>query len=582
MLWVLCSLSVWAGAQGSNLPLEDPGYSILDRMTIRSRLNPPFHPSLKPYTRSDIGRFASMVDTAAFRKSSLDEWDLRYLFLENNEWLGQAPYATTLFGRRVPVFPDTQKTQLEASLESPHYEKRDAFLNLFFPSPANFLELNNRFVHLRVNPVVGIIGGRDYENNRWIATFPRGVVLRGGLDDRIYFFAEILETQSYLPVFEETFVRQFEAVPGQGLYKFPDAVGSNGRFYDYLNGQGYVGFHISRHLGVQFGYSRNFIGSGYRSLFLSDFTNNYLFLKLNWRVWKLHFQNLFAELAGQSVNAAPVNQRVPKKWIAAHYLSLEVARGLHFGLFESVVFSRGDRFELQYLNPLILYRTVEQAIGSPDNVSLGFDLSWSFLRHFQFYAQFYIDEFVFDELIADNQGWWGNKNAWQIGLKYVDAFGLDHLDLQVEVNAIRPYTYGFRDSTAHYSHQNQSLAHPHGANLREYIFRLRWQIVKRLELRGRLVHLQTGEDPEGQHYGGNILLPSDARVQNYGNVIGQGIAARSTFVNLQLSYQLFYHGFLDLQYQHYQKNSAEEGRNERYQYLGGGFRWNFFPRRSLF
>jgi len=569
-------------AQGSNLPTESRGYDLLDRLFIKSRATPPFHPAIRPYTRSDIGRYSTELDTLPVPWSSRDREDLRYLFNDNNEWLGQAPYATTLFGRRVPVFPDTAVSQIEASLNSEHYEKLTPFLKIFYPSPANFLEVNERFFHLRVNPVVGILGGRDLANERWIGSFPRGLVLRGGLDDRIYFMAEILETQSFLPVYGETFEDRFEAIPGQGLYKFTDRAGPNGLLYDYLNGRGYVGFNVTRHLGVQFGYSRHFIGIGYRSLFLSDFSNNYLFLKLNWRVWRLHYQNLFAELTTQSVNSFPVNQRGPKKWMAAHYLSLEVARGLYIGLFESVIFARDQRFEVQFLNPVILYRTVEQAIGSPDNVSLGFDLSWNFLRHFQLYAQFYLDEFVFNELVTDNRGWWGNKNAFQVGLKYINAFGLDHLDLQAEFNSIRPYTYSFRDSLANYSHQNQSLAHPQGANLREYILLLRWQLSKRLEASGRFVYLESGEDPDGENYGGNILLSSDTRVQEYGNRIGQGIATRTAFVNLLLSYRLFHNGYLDLQYQYYRKDSAEEDLRERFQYLGAGFRLNFFRRKGLF
>jgi len=40
------------------------------------------------------------------------------------------------------------------------------------------------------------------------------------------------------------------------------------------------------------------------------------------------------------------------------------------------------------------------------------------------------------------------KVGAQAGLKYINAFGLDHLDLQAEYNSIRPYTYSFRDSSA--------------------------------------------------------------------------------------------------------------------------------------
>ena len=44
---------------------------------------------------------------------------------------------------------------------------------------------------------------------------------------------------------------------------------------------------------------------------------------------------------------------------------------INIGLFESIVFSRPNHFELQYLNPVIFYRTVEQMVGSPDNAMIG-------------------------------------------------------------------------------------------------------------------------------------------------------------------------------------------------------------------
>ena len=52
----------------------------------------------------------------------------------------------------------------------------------------------------------------------------------------------------------------------------------------------------AKYIDVAFGYDKNFIGNGYRSLFLSDFSNNTLFLKLNTRIWKFNYQNLFMEL----------------------------------------------------------------------------------------------------------------------------------------------------------------------------------------------------------------------------------------------------------------------------------------------
>ena len=83
-------------------------------------------------------------------------------------------------------------------------------------------------------------------------------------------------------------INTFRAVPGQGFYKTFKTTG-----VDYLDGRGGVTFNIAKFVDFQFGYDKQFMGNGYRSLYLSDYANNYLFLNLNLRVWRL-------ELCGQN------------------------------------------------------------------------------------------------------------------------------------------------------------------------------------------------------------------------------------------------------------------------------------------
>ena len=52
-----------------------------------------------------------------------------------------------------------------------------------------------------------------------------------------------------------------------------------------------------------------------------------------------------------------------KKYMASHTLQVHLFPKLTVGIFETVLFHRKDHFEFQYLNPVILYRSVEGAIG---------------------------------------------------------------------------------------------------------------------------------------------------------------------------------------------------------------------------
>ncbi len=573
-LFVLSLLALQLPGQGTNLPLGNPAYHILDRLEIKTGLPLPHHSSLKYYTRGAAARYALQVEDSTRFLSRLDQQDLRYIYRDNNEWLGQTRYPTTLTGPKERPHPDSTEGQIARSLADPRYERSDRpIFNTFYETPANLLEVNERFFHLRLNPVINFKAGNLNEGGPYIYN-RRGVVLRGGIDDRVYFYSSILETQTQPPNHVEEWVRQFNSFPGQGFFKpFDDDFFNITDGYDYLNGQGYLGFNFSRHIGLQFGYGRNFIGNGYRSVLLSDFSDNYFHLKLNWNVWKIHYQNIFAELAVRSAFQAPRRSVVEKKFMAAHHLSINILPNLNIGIFEAVIFDRPDQFEFNYLNPLILYRTVEGAVGSPDNVLLGLDAKWNFLNRFQLYGQILFDEFNFD-LFFNADGWWGRKYSGQIGGKYIDAFGIDHLDLQAEYNLARPFTYSHVDSIASYSHYNQPLAHPLGANFRETVLIARYQPLHRLVIEGRLLNATYGEDRGGQNFGGNILLPNVTRVQEFGNETAQGATAEQLTLGLDVSYQLRHNLFLEVHYFSRDKDSVEGDLDLTTRYLGGGIRWN--------
>ena len=207
------------------------------------------------------------------------------------------------------------------------------------------------------------------------------------------------------------------------------------------------------------------------ALFLSDQSTNYFYLKINTKVW----QNQLSKFVRAITQNYTIRQRAfdlfSSKISCIHHLSFQIRKNLQIGLFEGVIFSRNNQFDLQYLNPLIFYRSVEQAAGSPDNVMLGMNWKWNFLKRFTFYGQLVLDELAIGSIIDNGFGWWGNKFGVQAGIKYFNVAEVDHLDAQVEFNMVRPYMYSFRDSTANWTHYNQFLAHPLGSNFYELIAR---------------------------------------------------------------------------------------------------------------
>jgi hypothetical protein len=102
---------------------------------------------------------------------------------------------------------------------------------------------------------------------------------------------------------------------------------------------------------------------------------------------------------------------------------------------------------------------------------------------------------------------------------------------------MRPYTYSHDDTVANWSHYNQSLAHPFGANFIELIGILRYQPAYRWNIELKCIYNKQGLDSAGENFGSNILLNYNTRPRDYGFYIGSGIPATVVNSTAYLSYQ---------------------------------------------
>ena len=153
------------------------------------------------------------------------------------------------------------------------------------------------------------------------------------------------------------------------------------------------------------------------------------------------------------------------------------------------------------------------------------------------YGQVLIDELTVGEYVANN-GYWGNKYAVQVGAKSFDAFEIHHLFLQTELNVASPYTYSHLNPLKNYSHYNQSLTHPLGANFYEGIGIAEYS-SGRFEYRLQANYALFGADSsQTSSVGKDIFRSYDLRVHDYGNYIGQGIRTTLLYLDARLSYVL--------------------------------------------
>jgi hypothetical protein len=231
-------------------------------------------------------------------------------------------------------------------------------------------------------------------------------------------------------------------------------------------------------------------------------------------------------------------------------------------------------------------------MGSPDNVFIGLDYKANIFNHLSLYGQFVISEFNFSQITARN-GWWANKAAVQQGLKYIDVAGVDNLDMQVEFNMATPYMYAHRtrsnnanEQTANYSHYNQALAHPLGANFREFLFISRYRVknLPQLTLQVDFMHAMVGRDTSGTHWGSNIFLETTANtVENeFGNSLGQGNKNKINYFNFMASYQFWHNMYADFSVGIRNMKSDIPSQNSNSVWFGLGLRLNTAMRKNMY
>lgn len=557
-------------AQHTNVPRNsDIHHFLIRNNTLRGS---EIHTSLQYYNAFLSQRDAASNYDTLGRK---DKYFAGKLILKYPEF-----YERDSFSTNRPTYIDSTKTfytltdQLSGVDELFASEK--AVLKYFYKNPAYFYVVDEKGFMLKVNPIINFGVGRDMGQNTTVFQNTRGIELSGHVDEKIYFYSNILENQASFPTFINSYIQKFRAIPGQGLYKNYNSVilGRNAG-YDFLNAQAYVASKITKSVAVEFGHGRNFIGNGYRSLLLSDFSNNNFYLKFNTKIWKLHYQNLFSQLIPLALRDVPGDQVIPRKYSATHYLSFK-HKNFEAGIFETVVFARDEGFELQYLNPVILYRLVEHDLRSSDNVLVGANVNWSLFNTFQLYGQFVLDEFKLDELILQRNGpgWWANKYSIQLGAHYFNAFGIDYLDINLEFNRVRPYTYGHW-SQGNYAHYNMALAHPLGANFGELAGIIRYSITPKLTVTSTNLWYAQGLDENNLHYGSDITKLTTDRIMNYGNKLLQGNRTDVFYSGNKFSYEVFHNYFLDLNLI-YRNQQFETGSPVNNLLIFAGVRINFW------
>ncbi len=554
--------AISSSAQSVNAPFSAEYYHLVERYEIQQGyFSPQLFTVMRPYSRKGIAQWADTLSQLS-DWSRADQFNLAYLKNDNWEWV---PESTEESKKPFPI------------------------IKKLYRRPSDMYHVQEKNFDLHVNPVLSAGIGNSSDRVDRIYASGRGVELRGSIANKVGFYTFITDNQALFPQYimgkpgvptNLPTASKNGALPQTGFWK--DLIESNG--VEFFRARGHISVDLIDEISIQVGHDRHFVGHGYRSTTLSDFSPNYFFIRINTKVWKFNYTNLYATIAPRALKDGDVFK---DKFFAMHHLSLNIRPNLNVGVFENVVFSRGDsiqsnKFDPNYLNPVIFSRAVEHNRASLDNVLLGFDAKWIPFKRLQVYGQLTLDEFKTLEFLGINDdGSYLNKYGAQLGFKYIDVLGVPNLDLQGEWNKVRPFTYSHNQSgqrpsvnDANYQHFGLPLAHPLGSNFWEVIGVLRYQPIPRLQLQATAIYAELGEDPPGENWGGDILKDFNDPIQTSGNSVGQGIGATLQFVDLTATYQFRHNLFIDLKHIMRNFDSEDDARDLQTSYTSVTLRLN--------
>jgi len=403
----------------------------------------------------------------------------------------------------------------------------------------HFFKVEKKDYWFTIDPVMDLQIGKDNSDNSYTYNNTRAIQIQGGLGKGFNFSASIFESQGRFGAYVNEFAianrpsgaSSFGLVPGRGKAKDFKETG-----FDYPAAEAYLSYTPSKFFNVQFGHGKNFVGDGYRSMMLSDVSTPYPYLKISTDFWKVKYTNLWMWLEDVRPSVSD-NGLSARKYVALHHLSWNVNKRLNIGLFEAAITNNegNNGFDINYFNPIIFYRAVEFSRGSGGgNAVIGLSGKYKLTKNISAYAQFVLDELTVGKFF-DGDGYWGNKFAVQLGAKYYNAFNIENLFLQGELNIARPYTFSHKDPTLNYAHYNQPLGHLWGSNFSEIIGITRYK-KDRWFASAKLVIGAKGFDRDGMNYGGNIYLSNTDRIGDYGNELLQGNKTNIFIADLQAGY----------------------------------------------
>ena len=370
----------------------------------------------------------------------------------------------------------------------------------------SFLQIDSSAYSLRIDPVFNISLGKEIGNSQKLIGNTRGFLVRARIGETVGIESSFYENQAFFPTVWDQYITKYRVAPGQSRAKRYNKTG-----WDYAYATGTITWKPKGVFMLQFGQDKNFVGDGYRSLLLSDVSSVYPFLKFSLTWKKFQYTRIIALL--QNIDYKIINKdtrEFPQKTANFHLLSFSALKNLQLSFFEGIILNNPDsrgKFTLNYdiVDPIPFVDVFFRNGNNQNKINSlgGLNLCWRINPNLQVYNQWIFD----DPLHKEPDGTTSiDRYGYQLGVKYFNVLNIKNLYFQGEYNLVRPFTYAQVDSVISYSHFDQPLAHPLGANFYELTSISNYRF-KRFFAEYILTYAKYGSDSGTGLAGKDILRP---------------------------------------------------------------------------
>lgn len=362
---------------------------------------------------------------------------------------------------------------------------------------------------LMISPFMNISLGKETTNPTGARLFnnTRGVYAEGELLGKFSFNFLFAENQNRFMKYEaDYFNSRGELYVGNNAYSLQNAFVPGGARtkpfkndgFDYAYSVGSIAYQVNSKLRVEAGNNQHSIGSGYRSLLISDNSSDAPHFKVKWNFlpkWRFDVvmqknKNLYRKPRTKAVESP-----YETKLFGLSYLTFKPIENLSISLFTAGNQLRGDSIikhglEWQMLIPVpLMQNNILFGNSKKINGITGLNLDFA-LEKTRIYGQIAVDKFNGKHLVAG-----------QLGAHFFQVLNVKNLHAQIEVNYVPEHFYGDINPKLSYSNSNIPAAHPKGNNFGEGVVRLDYEF-KRLYIQTSTIAYT--------NIGGNDSIPFSA------------------------------------------------------------------------